>query len=509
MAYVPGYKYDIFISYAHLDNERMYDKGWVEYFYKSLEWFLSERTGKMNEIKIWWDNKKLDGTKLFDNTIQEGVQEAAIMISLVSRFYTESEYCKLEMDLFARKCEKEKTGAAVGDRSRMVHVLLQNIPFTEWPSHFSGRTGFPFYIAPDKNKLGDIIRSNSPEFITQMCTLRDAIEDLLNEFKEGQSKPTDRIPINEIFDVPSNKESFTIYFAEVTDSLLTVRKRAITELEKKGYAVITTPPANTLAEHTQNVKSSLAKADLSVHLLDLYPGREIVGEATNTWYPKLEIELAFNSAVPSMIWTPPFNEADIEEEDYKSFLLKLDTGELSAQATELIHDNKSMITQHISDIAEQLKERIKAKNALSASSFEEKTQVLIDTNFEDQMHAWDLGRALLENGIQPLVNPGEKDPTQNINLLTDRMSQVKKLIFYYGNADKDWIKQRMNAALHTAMNNDLPVDDFFVFMVPPEKKSDDVMPKQKFVKINLIDSTNITKEQAMSQLIKQIKGEKV
>lgn len=504
MAYVPGFKYDIFISYAHLDNQKPFDAGWVEMFYKSLEWFLSERTGKMNEIKIWWDSKKLDGTTLFDNSISSGVEDSAIMISLVSKFYLGSEYCSKELDTFSKKAQGHPLGLQVGDRSRMVHVLLQNIPFNEWPSHFSGRTGFPFYIAPDKTRLGDTLKASSPEFISQMGQLRDSIEDLLNEFKNAQSEQK-----TETIVVPSQQkkdDAFSIYFADVTDSLITARKRTVAELEKKGFNIINSVPGGNIEEHKQNVKQALANADLSVHLLDLYPGREITADTIN-WYPKLEAELALQTDKPMMIWTPPLELTEVEEEGYKNFLSDLDSGKLSSGKSEMVRDVKSMITQHVADLATELQEKKLSRQIQQRSASEERTQVLIDTNVEDQISAWDLGRALLENGIQPVINPGEKDPVQNINILGDRMSQVQKLIFYYGQADKEWIKQRMNAALHMAMSKDLAIDNFFVFMAPPDKNPQEVLPKQKFIKVNLIDSSATSKELAIDELLKQLKRE--
>ena len=54
MAYINGYTYDIFISYAHLDNQRLTGQtiGWIEQFYADLNILLSRRIGKLDDIKI-------------------------------------------------------------------------------------------------------------------------------------------------------------------------------------------------------------------------------------------------------------------------------------------------------------------------------------------------------------------------------------------------------------------------------------------------------------------------
>ena len=61
-AYVPGFDYDIFISYAHVDDL----KGWVHAFHQALEIKLAQRFGRVGRVQIWRD-KNLSGDALFDD----------------------------------------------------------------------------------------------------------------------------------------------------------------------------------------------------------------------------------------------------------------------------------------------------------------------------------------------------------------------------------------------------------------------------------------------------------
>jgi hypothetical protein len=47
--------------------------GWIEEFYKNLKVMLDKRIGRADVVKIWWDNKRLDGSVLFDQSIQSGI----------------------------------------------------------------------------------------------------------------------------------------------------------------------------------------------------------------------------------------------------------------------------------------------------------------------------------------------------------------------------------------------------------------------------------------------------
>lgn len=481
MAYIPEYEYDIFISYAHVDNIAFPGQtdGWIEQFYKNLNLMLAKRFGRLDMVKIWWDNKKLDGSVLFDQSIEAGIKKSAIMICLNSPGYMASDYCKQELDIFYKKAQAEKAGLKVIDRSRIINVLLNNIPFKEWPKELSGTSGFPFNDAQEPDDFGETVDTLSPEFRTQMQNVRDAVFHLLTDFQKANNiEETETAP-------ETNPDAFTIYLGEVADTLRTPRKRIIAELEKKGFNVVAgVPPPDEAGAHENATKEAIAKSHLAIHLLDEYPGREIVG-TPDIWYPQKQTELALNSGKSQMIWVPSeLDFENIEDEKYKLFLQDLENGKASSKGYEFVRGSKSTLAQEIIDFAEQIKAQQSKK-----SSSQERLSVLLDTHFNDQMYALDLSKTLLENQIQPFINPQEDDPRKNMNLLNDRISQVRKLIFLYGNVSREWVLERVSAALQLIITNNYPIEDFFIYMAPPYKEASDISIKQKFLKVNIIDSS--------------------
>jgi len=99
MAYVPNFEYDIFISYAHVDNltTPAESDGWISTFEKCLAVLLSQRVGKMGTIKIWRD-PSLDGSQLFDTTIQNRINQSALFLAFTSTGYLSSDYCRQELE---------------------------------------------------------------------------------------------------------------------------------------------------------------------------------------------------------------------------------------------------------------------------------------------------------------------------------------------------------------------------------------------------------------------------
>ncbi|MEO6330152.1 MAG: toll/interleukin-1 receptor domain-containing protein, partial [Ginsengibacter sp.] len=463
MAFIKDFRYDIFISYAHVDNlpTSWENLGWIEKFYKDLDTLLTRRIGRPGVIKIWWDNRKLDGSILFDDSIEEGIRESAIMICLNSPSYVSSDYCKKELDLFYSKARQEPVGLKVANRSRILNVLLYNIPHNEWAPALSGTSGFAFHDAKEDDDYGDPLDIASPEFRNKLQDIRDAIIKLVNDFpKEIKPAPV----LEELKKEKEKKEGFTIYMGEVADTLRTARKRIISELEKKGYNLeYGVPPPDEAFAHEQKVKEQLQHADLAVHLLDEYPGREIAG-VQDEWYPQKQSAISLQFAKSKLIWVPAETNLElIEEEKYKLFLQGLEEGKASANSYEYIRGAKSTLAQEIADIAEQ------TKLQQQKQTVKEKISVLLDTHFNDQLYAFDLSKTLLENQIQPFINPQEDDPRKNINILGDRISQVTKLIFFYGKVSREWVLERMSAALQLIITNNYPIEEFYIYMAPPHK----------------------------------------
>jgi hypothetical protein len=506
MASIKDFTYDIFISYAHVDNAptSWENLGWIEKFYKDLETLLTRRIGRPGVIKIWWDSKKLDGSVVFDDSIQKGIQQSAIMICLNSPSYKSSTYCKQELELFYNKAQQDKFGLKVADRSRILNVLLYNIPYSDWPSELGGTTGFAFHDAKDEEDFGDPLDASSPEFKNKLQDLRDAIIKIINAFpKEEQNIATQD---DEKEDQTIIKEGFTIYMAEVPDSLRTIRKRTIAELEKKGYNLLYgVPPPEEAVAHEEKVKKELSVADLSVHLLDQYPGREIDGKA-DEWYPQKQTEIGLQFAKSQMIWVPAETDiALIEEENYKTFLQRLEQGKSAGKSFEYIRGSKSTLSQEIADLAKQVKLLQQKQTA------KEKISVLLDTHFNDQIYALDLSKTLLQNQIQPFINPQEDDPRKNLNILAERVRQVSKLIFFYGQVSKDWVMERMSAALQLIITNNYAIDDFYIYMAPPHKEPNEISLRQRFLKVSVIDSSNNAQLDNISlqQFVRNLKGETV
>src|SRR5689334_21387678 len=218
MAWVPGFEHDVFISYARVDDltaDPDPHQGWVSQFHRHLEIALSKKAGRLDAIKIWRDTRQIRGNQLFDQTIEDSIHNSAILVMLASHGYLASDYCRQELDCFYRKAQTDSAGLAAGDEYRIFHVLLNNLPRSSWPREVGRTSGFPFHDAADEDSDGEPVEPAGDRFRGCLRGLADAIFKTLTRLKERSAEET-----------PSKtKDRFSIYVADIADTLAPVRRR--------------------------------------------------------------------------------------------------------------------------------------------------------------------------------------------------------------------------------------------------------------------------------------------
>ena len=91
MPFVPGYKHDLFLSYAHLEAP------WVDAFRKAVSQEFQERAGK--PITFWQDQQNLRLGQKWTDEIAAGVLQTAAFLAIISPSYLNSTWCVRERRL--------------------------------------------------------------------------------------------------------------------------------------------------------------------------------------------------------------------------------------------------------------------------------------------------------------------------------------------------------------------------------------------------------------------------
>jgi hypothetical protein len=90
MSFLPDFEDDIFISYAHIDHKPLTEgqNGWISHLHEALEIRLAQLLGA--ETKMWRDSE-LRGNDFFADKLIEHLPKIAILVSVVSPRYVNSD----------------------------------------------------------------------------------------------------------------------------------------------------------------------------------------------------------------------------------------------------------------------------------------------------------------------------------------------------------------------------------------------------------------------------------
>jgi len=481
MAFLERFEHDVFISYSHVDN--LGDDAWVERFHEQLEIALARRIGRMGVAKLWRD-QRLEGNQLFDETIRNAIERAAVFIGLTSNGYLESDYCRQELKWFHDKAASEPFGLQIGDRSRVYNVLLTPVPPARWPGEYPKVSGYPFYAGDQDEDLGEPTDPSldKQRYKDQLTALANSLYKTLLAFKESLEHAEPAASTT----APAPQDGPTVFIGDVADSMTSARRRIIVELQRKGVVVeAAVPPPYSAAEHAKRIEALSGKAVLSVHLLDQFAGREIDGDPGAS-YPQKQVELMRGQGRPQLIWVPKALDVEtVEDEGYRAFLGQLETGDRAGAQYDFIRGVAPTL-------APQILERLAELQPKPESSAAASPAILLDTHLKDQLYALEIGKLLLEHNIQPYINPQEDDPNKNLETFEARLGQVSSLMIVFGSVSESWVRHRLGVALQLSVVKNLALKSFCVVLVPPEKQK----PQADFslgpVPVRLIDNSGST-----------------
>jgi hypothetical protein len=133
VGFCQDFTYDLFISYAHLNNQQRgaLDRGWVTDLHDTLRMRLAEKL--YVQPSIWRDAGGLDG-KVLDDGIREALGNSAVFLAVVSGAFLASKYCvPVELGGF----KHPRFPHVVRGRSRIVTVAYEGeteTPRSTWPA---------------------------------------------------------------------------------------------------------------------------------------------------------------------------------------------------------------------------------------------------------------------------------------------------------------------------------------------------------------------------------------
>jgi hypothetical protein len=298
---------DIFISYAHIDNQPLTPgaEGWIAQFHRVLETRVAQKRGATTTI---WRDPKLGGADIFSELIRERIAGSRILISVLSPRYIRSEWCVREVTEF-QNVACAGAGVTLNHKSRIMKVVKtpfdEAIPATLKPL-FEQQLGFEFFRKdPETNRP----REFDPElgkdaFLEFVQRVDDVAHDVCELLKAlgSETKPT-ATPAPAI--APSGRSA---YLASTTSDLQGEWDRLSRELVERGHSIVPDRELpNVAGPLGELVTAQLKRAQVAVHLIGNRYG--LVPEDSEVSLIELQNQLAAQRAAEDssfrrFLWMP-------------------------------------------------------------------------------------------------------------------------------------------------------------------------------------------------------------
>jgi hypothetical protein len=300
---IGAFENHLFISYTYLDNVPLTPahQGWVTRFHAALEAALSMRLGR--KAKIWRD-AKLTGTDVFADTIIAQFPRTALLVSIITPRYLESEWCTREVEEFCKAAEAT-AGVIVENTPRIVKILKTPVDSENALPELLQRTrSYQFFVIDSESATPLELDPAFGHEISQKYNV--AVAKVAWHIAQALKKLDDARTTSEASGQVSSKP--VIYLAECSFDRREQRDALETELRLHGYTVL---PEGQLPRdekaYLREVGSLLDRCSVSIHLIGRNyaavpngPSHKSVGILQN----ELAIERSKRGTLSRVIWVP-------------------------------------------------------------------------------------------------------------------------------------------------------------------------------------------------------------
>ncbi|MDJ0701911.1 MAG: TIR domain-containing protein [Leptolyngbyaceae cyanobacterium MO_188.B28] len=442
---------DIFISYAHLDNAPLplddRTQGWVSNFHTCLDAFLGEYLGRKPKI---WRDRRLESNTIFADEIIENLLQAAVLVSVLSPRYVQSEWCIRELQRF-NDAIKQAGLDRIANKSRIFKVEKWPVDRDEYPDALDDlkeQLGCQFFETDPSTESFREFRVEFGEeakrrFLLRVSDLAKEITKLLKEIQKYSTQSSDLVS-GASADAPPTADK-TIYLALTTLDLQEARETIRREFEERGYRVL---PHQSLPLNAPDlyavVREQLQQCRLSIHLIGENYG--FVPEGTDQSVIALQNQLAAEhqpeKLFSRLIWLPPGLPASTDLRQQTLVNQLLNTAE-AQQGAEVLQVPLEELKTVILDMLTQPKSP--PAQSLEASAGSENLRIYLDCDEQDldseQLEA--LYESLEDAGYEVLLPNFDSDGVASF--VDDGLKLCDSALIYYGHGNELWLQRRLSA----------------------------------------------------------------
>lgn len=424
---------DLFISYAHIDNKPLTpeQQGWITRFHASLEALLSMRMG--GKARIWRDDK-LRGNDVFANEIVEQFEHTAVLVSVLTPRYLNSEWCNKEVAEFCKRAQ-ENGGLVVNNKARIFKVLKAPVDTQEsLPQEVRGVLGYEFFTIEDGTPL-ELDSAYGEKFaqdynrkvgklawdVSQLLKILETGNGDNDHDKEGPAKPT-------------------VYLAECSYDRKQAREMLEGELKRHGYVLL---PDQELPrdeeEYVAAVEGLLKRCKLSIHLVGETYGGVPDGPSQKSeavLQNELAAKLSKSDGLKRVIWVPEGTHS--KQPQQQTFIDTLHHDAEAQIGADLITADIEGLKTAIHAILANLEKPAPQLPAQQAAAAEQAKLIYLICNEKDRKATVPLRKFCRGLGFEVAIPAFEGDANAVREAHQQLMANADVVILFYGAGDEAW-----------------------------------------------------------------------
>ena len=459
MGYLSNFQEDVFISYAHIDDQTHLDeeKGWVAYLEAELQKQVAELLGA-KDLSVWRD-PDIRENEYFEQKILTRLTKAATLISIMSPSFFRSEWCLRELEKFAENAENTSGIQVDDEKSRIFKVEKLPVDRHILPEALQRIGSYKFYKSnPDRpghvSEFRPQLGKRDKEDYWQRCNdlAQDIVAVLVKMNEQAKGLPAPGI------DRP------TVFLGVTTEDVEDKANEMRRDLKSRGYHVL---PAGNLPIRLRDLKTelrnSLSKSVISIHLVGEAYGLIPEGEAEKSvaWLQnEMAIERAHESAFMRLIWMPPdLRPTDPRQQKFVDYLRNDSAAQEGADVLESkIEDLKTAVQESLREIEDRRKASklamVSAKATVDASrgtsaaptpTSQEPQRIYIICDQVDLTSEGlvTLRKYLFSQNLQYILPSEIDDEGEALREHTENMELCDACLIYYGQGSPKWLNAKL------------------------------------------------------------------
>jgi hypothetical protein len=453
--FLPEYEYDIFVSYAHVDNEPMHqsERGWVTCLIETMRTELRRRLGSKDACELWLDKEQIAGHVQFPPKIIHDVQKSATILIVLSPGYISSEWCGRESQTFLQAV-REKTGPA----TNVFIVEMDKVELDDRPLELRNLNvnGYKFWTQEHEHGPTQTLGYPQPRSDDDLYNraLNLLVYELARHLRSLDNTKQTTTPASGI-DRP------TVFLAEVTEDLEDERLQVEEYLRQEGLQVLpdTRPSVyfHEPQEYEKALDRDLEQSGFFVQLLSKVSGRK--PKTIPQGYPSFQYELAKQKNLQTLQWrSPELKVEDVKDTDHRGLITR-----------------ETVMAVHLEEFKREIVKRTtsKANSQSQPARGNFGPTVLVDA----EKHDLDLGKAVVEvlkkHGMGWTLPLHDVKPSIYRKDLESRMTDCDGFVLVYGKSPNYWAREHIQWLRRTRKLKK-PTEPLKTALLegPPEPKED-------------------------------------